>query len=119
MKKKAQIKKIILAGFLMLGGIIFLKFLPMLVWGSDITFDASLHIATAVFVIYVAWFFVDQNEGWHLPFFALSTVALFVIATQRILVNAHNDVGILLGMLISLGAIAYVERYNLKGKLKF
>lgn len=91
----------------------------MLMWGSGILFDASMHIVTAIFVLYCMWFFVDQNENWHMPFFIFSALLLFVISVQRIMANAHNDIGLLLGLLISIASISVAERKNLKGKFKF
>lgn len=100
-------------------GIFFLKFVPMQIWGEEILFDASAHITTAFFVLYVLWFFIDQNKSWRIPFFLFSILVLAVISFQRIEANAHNDVGLLLGLLVSLTSIWIAERKNLKGKLKF
>ena len=99
MREKLQLKKIILAALFVALGILILKFLPMIIWGKGILFDASLHIATACLALYIIWFFVDQNEEWHLPFFVFSALILFVISVQRIIADAHNDIGLLLGFL--------------------
>ena len=100
-------------------GLLLFKFLPMEIWGSDILFDASMHITVASLVIYIIWFFIDQNENWHIPFYFFSALVLFVISVQRIIANAHNDIGLLLGLTISILSIAFAERKNLKGKLRF
>lgn len=116
---KKNIKKIVTAGSLMALGVLVFKFLPMRLWGSDILFDASLHLITASFVLYILWFFIDQNKNWRLPFFLFAALILFIISVQRIAVNAHNDIGLLLGLIISLLSIAIAERKNLRGKLRF
>lgn len=103
----------------MLLGSIFFKFVPIRIWGSDILFDASFHLMTAFFILYVLYFFVDQDRGWRTPFFILSGLVLFIVAVQRIIANAHNDVGLLLGLIIALVSIGIAERKGLKGKFKF
>ena len=118
-KKRAQISKLLDAAFVMIAGILVFKIFPMEVWGYDILFDASAHVIAACFTVYFIWFFVDQNEEWHIPFYIFTALVLFVIAIQRILANAHNDVGLLLGFVISILAIAYAERRDLGGKLEF
>ncbi|MEK7117835.1 MAG: hypothetical protein AAB861_03625, partial [Patescibacteria group bacterium] len=116
MKKRTQILRIINAGFLMIVGLLLFKFIPMYIWGRSILFDASMHIITAVFVLYCLWFFIDQNAKWHLPFYIFSALVLFIISIQRIIANAHNDIGLLVGFLIAILSIALAERKNLKGK---
>ena len=103
---------------MLLGAFIF-KVIPMRLWGSDILFDASFHIMFASFMLYILWFFVDQNKSWRTAFFLFSALILFVISSQRIAANAHNDVGLLGSIIISLVSIGIAERKNLKGKLKF
>jgi heme O synthase-like polyprenyltransferase len=119
MRKETQISKIINAGLLMASGLIVFKFLPMALWGGKILFDASAHVIVASFAIYCLWFFIDQNENWHMPFYIFSALILFVISVQRIIADAHNDIGLLLGFLIAILSIAFAEKENLKGKLKF
>ena len=118
-KQEEQIQRISIAFTLMACGIFLLKYIPMYIWGTDILFDASLHIVSAFFVLYVLWFFVDQNPRMHFPFFLLSILILYIVAIQRIAVYAHNDVGLLLGLGIALLSIGYAERENLKGAFKF
>jgi hypothetical protein len=43
------------AGAITAVGLILLKYFPMSVWGEDILYDASGHIAIAVFILYVLW----------------------------------------------------------------
>lgn len=118
-KKKDQIIKIFTALFFMGIGILLFKFIPMQIWGGEILFDASMHLTVTFAVLYVLWFFVDQNKDWRTPYFLLSLVVIFVVAVQRILDNAHNDVGLLLGLFISLVSIGIAERKNLKNKFVF
>ena len=117
--KTLQIKKILIDGFCMAVGIFFLKFIPMQVWGRQILFDASAHITIASFILYSLWFFIDQNTSWRVPFFLLSLLVLTVISFQRIEANAHNDTGLLLGLVISLLSIYIAERKSLNGKFRF
>jgi len=106
-------------GLLMIAGLLIFKWLPILIWGGEVLFDASMHIITAVFVLYGIWFFIDQNHSWHLPFFIFSALILFVISVQRIISNSHNDVGLLLAFAIAIFSIAMAEKENLRGKFKF
>jgi len=91
----------------------------MYLFGKDILFDASLHIATAVWVLYIIWFFIDQNKNWRIPYLIFCFLVLTIISTQRILANAHDDIGLLLGLLIGLIAIGIAEYKTLKKKIKF
>lgn len=119
MRKRAQLQKIIDVAFFISIGLTILKFLPMQIWGDTILFDASFHIALESFAIYIIWFFIDQNHSWHLPFYICSALILFIISVQRIIANAHNDIGLLLGFTIALLSIALAEKENLKGKIRF
>ena len=100
-------------------GLLFFKFLPMAIWGVDIEFDASMHITTAFLGLYVLWFFVDQDKEFHTPFYAISVLVLSIISYQRIAVDAHNDIGLLLGVIVSLTSIYLVEHKVLNKHLKF
>lgn len=91
----------------------------MLLWGYDITFDASLHITSAIFVLFIGWYFIDQNKNWRIPYLIFSLVVLSIISTQRILVNAHNDVGLLLGLVVGVGSIMISNWKYFRKKLEF
>lgn len=91
----------------------------MSIWGRDILFDASGHIAGAIFVLYVLWFFIDQNKQWRTPFFIFAAMVLIVISLQRIVDNAHNDFGLLGGLALGLLAIGVSQWPTLKKRLKF
>lgn len=100
-------------------GLLLFKYLPMSLFGRDILFDASAHIAWAVFVLYVLWFFVDQEKRLHTPFLIVSAMVLMVIAFQRLLDNAHNDIGLLGGFVLGLAAIGAAEWATVKKRLNF
>ncbi len=119
MRISLQIKSIAVAGALMLLGSILFKLIHMIRWGKDILFDASFHIMSAFFILYVLWFFVDQNKSWHNEYFLLCALILFIIAMQRVIANAHNDIGLLLGLVISLVSIGIAERKAIRGKFRF
>lgn len=121
MKKVTQqkLRSIVWAGLLMFIGLFILKFIPMTIWGADIKFDASAHITIAMFLLYILWFFIDQNKSWRVLFFIFCLVVLSIISIQRILVNAHNDVGLLAGFVISCLAILHAQKSKFKNKFKF
>lgn len=118
-KKKKQFKWIISTFFIMVLGLIILKFFPMEIYGKDILFDASAHIVVAGFILYVFWFFIDQNKNWRVPYLVFSFVALGVISVQRILRGKHNDIGILLGFFILFIGIVVPRWKKFKKELDF
>lgn len=118
-KTSKKIRKIITAGVIIALGLLLFKFLPISIWGKDILFDASGHISTAIFVLYVLWFFIDQNKPWRTPYLILSALALTVIALQRIIDSAHNDIGLLMGLLLGVVAIGVSQWDKIKGKIEF
>lgn len=114
-----QIAALVRAGSVMVVGLLLFKLLPMQIFGDDITFDASAHITITMFCLYVLWFYIDQNKSWRLPFLIFGLAVLTIVSLQRIMVNAHNDIGLLGGLLLSLAAIGYSQKDRLKNKLKF
>lgn len=116
---KDKIESIILAGLIMAFGIVLFKFVPSQIFGKEILFDASLHLTIAVFILYILWYFVDQNKSWRVTYFIFAFAVIVIIAVQRIISNAHNDIGLLTGLLISVIAII-VSRYSyFKNKISF
>ena len=103
----------------MLVGLFLLKYIPMEIYGADILFDASGHIVGTCFILYVFYFFIDQNKNWRTPFFIFSFAVLMVISFQRIEANAHNDFGLLLGFLVSIISISIPNWRELKRKINF
>lgn len=114
-----KLKALIKAGVIMFIGLFLFKFIPMEIFGKDIKFDASAHITITMFLLYFIWFFIDQNRSWRTIYFVFSLVVLSIVAIQRILVDAHNDVGLLSGLCLSLLAIVYSQKKYFKNKFKF
>ncbi len=121
MRKITQTKILALskAGSIMALGLILFKFVPMQIFGEDITYDASAHITITIFGLYILWFFIDQNKTWRVPYFILSLVVISIVAIQRIMLNAHNDIGLLGGLIISFFAIIFSQKKYFKNKFKF
>tara|TARA_Y100001935_G_C17017614_1_gene366150 strand:+ start:143 stop:502 length:360 start_codon:yes stop_codon:yes gene_type:complete len=119
MKTKKQLRDILLVACYILLGLLLLKFIPIYIWGETILFDASMHLSSAIFVLYVCWYFIDQNKEWRIPYLIFSLVVLSIISTQRILVDAHNDIGLLLGLVLGVGAIMLTHRRYFRKKLRF
>jgi len=117
--EKTQIRELIFTALIMAIGLLMLKFIPTQVYGEDILFDASMHITIACFILYFIYFFIDQNISWRIPYFIFALVVLTIISVQRIIVNAHNDIGLLLGLIISVIAIILPRWKELKKKIKF
>lgn len=121
MRKTTQVKlaALVKAGMIMVLGLLMFKLVPMKIFGEDIRFDASAHITITMFCLYVIWFYVDQNKSWRTPFFVFSLVIISIVSLQRLMVNAHSDVGLLGGLLISSVAIGYSQKKYFKDKLRF
>jgi len=107
------------AGSVMVIGLILFKLIPMEIFGKDIKYDASAHITITMFLLYTIWFFIDQNKSWRTVFLIFGLVVLSIVAIQRILVDAHNDVGLLGGLLLSVFAIVYSQKKYFKDKFRF
>jgi hypothetical protein len=116
---KEKIKKIFIVGIIISIGLILFKLLPMLIFGNDILFDASAHISIAIFVLYILWFFIDQNRSWRIPYFIFAFFVLTVISIQRIINNSHNDIGLLSGLVLGILGIGVAEWKKIKNKLDF
>lgn len=114
-----KIRALVVSALLMAIGILIFKYLPMHIWGPAIEFDASLHVTVAVFVLYIAWYFVDQNPRWHTPFFVFAALVVAIVAAQRLLVDAHNDIGVLAGIVLSLVSIALSRWASVRKKIHF
>ena len=117
--KRQKLIFILKAGILMSLGLLLFKFLPQQLFGKDILFDASLHLTLAIFILYIFWYFIDQNTKWRIPYIAFSLVIITIISMQRILVNTHNDIGLLLALLISIISIIISRWDYFKGKFNF
>ena len=116
---KTEWKSFIYTAILMVILSIIFKTIPMDIFGEDILFDASRHIITAVLVLYAIYIPIKQNESWRVPFFILSAAVLIIISLQRIMVSAHNDVGLLLGLFLAIISIIIPRWKEFGRRLKF
>lgn len=107
------------AGTVMVVGLILFKLIPMEIFGEDIKFDASAHITITMFALYFIWFFIDQNKSWRIVYLIFSLVVISIVSIQRILVDAHNDLGLLFGLILSIFAIVFSQKKYFKDKFKF
>ena len=114
-----KIDSLLIAGFCMLFGLLIFKFLPMRIFGEEILFDASMHITTVIFVLYVFWYFVDQDKNLRIVYLFLAFMILVIVSVQRIYSDAHNDVGLLAGLVISLTSIIFSRWKYFNGKFSF
>jgi membrane-associated phospholipid phosphatase len=116
---KKKLIAIFRAFYAMIIGLLLFKYIPMAMFGSNILFDASAHITFVSFVLYIIWYFVDQNKSWRLPYFTFVFLVLAIVSFQRIYENAHNDLGLLSGLILSLAAVIYSRQDYFKDKFSF
>lgn len=120
MKKQLnQIQKILTSIIISFLLIIILKYMPMHFFGNNILYDASLHVVITINILYILWFFIDQNKSWRIPYFVFALAVLSIISIQRIIGHFHNEIGITLGILIGLISIATAEHKQLRNKFNF
>jgi len=106
--------------FVMVVGLLVFKYIPESYYGTWIRFDASFHVTAAIFILYALWYVIDQNAArWRHTYIIASAVLVGVVAVERIVVGAHNTVGIFLALGISLGAIIISRWPFFKKKLDF
>jgi membrane-associated phospholipid phosphatase len=108
---KKQIIWIMWTTIILAIGLILFKYIPMYIYGKDILFDASSHMAWTSWGLYVLWFFVDQKESWRIPYFALCAVILIIMGIQRVVAGAHNEVGVMLGLAVA-GLAIIIPRWK-------
>lgn len=116
---RKQIIWVIETAILTLAGLVLFKYIPMMIFGNDILFDASSHVAWTSFGLYAVWFFVDQNKNLRIPYMLLASVILVLMAVQRIIVGEHNEIGILLGFFVAGMAIIIPRWKEFLRNLKF
>ncbi|MFH1503520.1 MAG: hypothetical protein ABIE36_02595 [Candidatus Diapherotrites archaeon] len=92
-------------------GLILFKYLPIYIYGKDILFDASSHVVWTSWGLYVAWFFIDQKKSWRIPYFIFSAIVLIIMGIQRTIAKQHNEIGVMLGLLIA-GIAIVLPRWN-------
>ena len=117
-KTRRNILNLFFSGIIMVFGLAILKFLPMSLFGKEILFDASAHIVIACFILYFVHSFIHFDKKWDNQYFIFSMVILFIISIQRILVNAHNDLGLLVGFILAVVAIVAPRFKEFGGKIK-
>lgn len=103
--------KLLYSALIMFFGIVILKFLPMSLFGENIVYDASLHVVIAGFILYFVYVFIEDRKKLRIPYCFFSAIVLIIVAVQRLLVNAHNDIGIILGLIILVAGIV-IPRYK-------
>jgi len=110
--KSAQTKKIkqlFFTGILIIIGQILFKYLPIKIFGENILFDSSNHVAGTVFILYIIYSFysfTEKNKKWKIFYFILSVIVIIIVAIQRIIAKEHNLFGVTLGFIIAGLAIA-------------
>jgi len=85
-------------------GLAIFKYLPMDIFGENILFDASAHIAWTSFALYSIYIFI-KDKSFQIPYIVLSTIILILVAIQRIVSYHHNYFGISMGLAISVASI--------------
>lgn len=119
MRSTEKLRRIVMSICVAALGIALLKVVPMAIWGPAIEFDASFHVTVTLLGLYILWFFIDQNPRWRVPFFLLASVVTLVVAIQRLLIDAHSDIGILLGIAVGMIAIGAAEWQDIKHTFSF
>ena len=116
---RKQITWILWTTIIMISGMILLKYIPMYLYGKDILYDASNHVLWTIWGLYIVWFFVDQKKSWRLPYFVFAGALVIIIAIQRIIANQHNEVGIILALIIAWLAIVAPRWGEFKKEVEF
>jgi len=117
--KKQKFISIIKTGIIMFLGLLLFKFLPQQIFGKEILFDASFHLTIAILILYTLWYFIDQNAKWRMPYIIFSIIVITLVSMQRMLSNEHNDIGLLIALLISFISIIIPRWDYFKGKFNF
>ena len=118
-KTKNQLRWIFKTMILIGIGMVLFKYVPMHIYGKDILFDASSHMAWTSWGLYVGWFFIDQNKSWRSPYLILSALILIIMGVQRIISHQHDEVGVILGLVVAFFAITIPRWSEFKKRLKF
>ncbi len=122
MKQKLGITKKVeslgLAILVMGGGLILFKLIPMLIWGKNILFDASMHVIIASLILYIVYLPIEHNKHLKFSYVLFSIIVLVFVGVQRYSVYEHNLFGIALGLLISFAGILIAKRFEKKHNKK-
>lgn len=104
---------------LMIVGLALFKYIPMYLLDNNILYDASYHVVFIILALYILWFFIDQKKSWRIPYFIFAGALIIIVSIQRIIVNEHNEVGIILALLIGFVSIVIPRWKEFKGGIKF
>jgi len=118
-KTEQQLIWISYTAILMVIGLIFFKYLPMYLSEGNILYDASYHVLFTILLLYILWFFIDQKKSWRIPYFIFSGVLIIIVSLQRIIAQEHNEVGIMLALLIGAVSIIIPRWKEFMGGVKF
>lgn len=118
-KTEQQLIWISYTAILMVIGLIFFKYLPMYLSEGNILYDASYHVLFTILLLYILWFFIDQKKSWRIPYFIFSGALIIIVSLQRIIVQEHNEVGIILALLIGAVSIIIPRWKEFMGGVKF
>ncbi|HOH03858.1 MAG TPA: hypothetical protein PLT60_00465 [Candidatus Pacearchaeota archaeon] len=118
-KTEQQLIWISYTAILMVIGLIFFKYLPMYLSEGNILYDASYHVLFTILLLYILWFFIDQKKSWRIPYFIFSGALIIIVSLQRIIAQEHNEVGIILALLIGAVSIIIPRWKEFMGGVKF
>lgn len=116
---KQQLIWIAYTTLLMIVGIALFKYLPMYLFDNNILYDASYHVLFTILLLYILWFFIDQKKSWRIPFFIFSGALIIIVSLQRIIAHEHNEVGIILALIIGAISIIVPRWKEFMGGVKF
>lgn len=116
---KQQLIWIAYTTVLMIVGLALFKYLPMYLFDSNILYDASYHVLFTILLLYILWFFIDQKKSWRIPYFIFSGALIIIVSLQRIIAQEHNEVGIILALLIGAISIVIPRWKEFMGGVKF
>jgi len=85
---------------LMAVGLIIFKFIPELIWGDKILYDASLHLVFLSMILYIIYLTIEHTHLKHF-YFIFSAIIITAMGIQRIFQGAHNLAGLILGLVIA------------------
>lgn len=116
---KKQLVWIAKTTLLMILGLIIFKYLPMYLFDKSILYDASSHVLFIILALYILWFFIDQKKSWRVPYFIFAGALIIIVSIQRIIAQKHNEVGIILALIIGAVSILIPRWKEFMGGVKF
>ncbi len=116
---KQQLLWITYTALLMAIGLILFKYIPQSISGKEILYDASYHVVFIILALYILWFFVDQKKSWRIPFFVFAGALIIIVSLQRVIAQEHNEVGIVLALIIGVFSIIIPRWKEFMGGIKF